>query len=247
MPVVRNSVKRCIHSGPRNGAILTDNTCELLLLPRYNSKPEKNARFIIYFHAQNGINITVTSSRGLRVKFEKTEVSRAGKRYETRRIPLTGGMKVGTVQYCVVDRTCHELFDTEWITKVHGKWSQRSACVRDRFRVLGSTARRNALNSRISVLHRASRNESRHLTGAKAIEQCEGTNCDNLPGKKEPCHGYDPRIKGCTFLILLCFVLIIIPVIPLMTKTICVLLSNLLLIYNASITHNREKQKNTLI
>lgn len=66
----------------------------------------------------------------MRVKFKKTEVSRAGKRYETRRIPLTGGMKVGTVQYCVVDRTCHELFDTEWITKVHGKWSQRSACSR---------------------------------------------------------------------------------------------------------------------
>lgn len=49
MPVVRNSVKRYIHSGPRNGAILTDNTCELLLLPRYNSKPEKRRPFYYLF------------------------------------------------------------------------------------------------------------------------------------------------------------------------------------------------------
>lgn len=40
---------------------------------------------------------------------------------------------------------------------------------------------RNAHNSRISVLHRASRNESRHLTGAEGIEQCEGT---VYPGRK---------------------------------------------------------------
>ena len=153
-------------------------------------------------------------------------------------------MKVGTVQYCVVDRTCHELFDTEWITKVHGKWSQRSACVCDRFRVLGSTARQ----------ERAQLSHIRSPSGiAKRKSPSDGSRRNwtiwenSLPEQKEPYDGYNTRIKGCTFLILLSFVLIIIPVIPLMTKTVYVLLPNLLLIYNAWITHNREKQKNKLV
>lgn len=86
-------------------------------------------------------------------------------------LQLTGGMKVRMVQWRVADRSCHELFDTEWITKVHGKRSQRSACVRDGFRVLGSTAR----NERAQLSHIRSPfglppwHQSRHLTAAEII------------------------------------------------------------------------------
>lgn len=113
---------------------------------------------------------------------------------------LTGGMKVRMVQWRVADRSCHELFDTEWITKVHGKRSQRSACVRDRFRVLGSTAReeRAQLSHIRSPSAAHSWHESRHLTAAEIIyPMVSGTVINgSCRGKK------DPRLNSIPFRLL---------------------------------------------
>lgn len=74
----------------------------------------------------------------MREKFEKAEArdESRGDGFGNAELSLTGGMKVNVVQ-CTVAGSCQELFNTGQATKVHGKRSQRSARVRDRFRVPG--------------------------------------------------------------------------------------------------------------